>query len=369
MRFKANSLPPAFFALLFLLLPRTRAQGALSLLERARLVVEGRLLSTRDGAPSPRRILEVSRVLRGPSRIRRIRLAALEGISAHKRPLPGEEYLLFLAPLPAGSAPYRIYTVLQFPFGATALGGREGREFALHVLKLSRAFSFPARVAAELLEALESPFPNLVLSAAYDLEAHPRLLPLLGPAGGRRVLRRLLRLGPAGPWAEPLVHVVGDLRPEGWARALAEMLSSPGGAYLAPAVGQVLGKVEGARAVEILAGRRKALGEIPPAGILALGATRRPEALPILRRLLGRKENVSMALTALTYYRGWRAIRLLREELASRSWKGREGKKEGESILRALKRMGTRAARNLLARVARGDIAPELSGRAAALTR
>ncbi len=364
MRLQERLLPAL---LLFWILPlsRGKAQGALSHLERSRLAVEGRLLSAPVESPSPWRFFQVTRVLRGPSGIRRLRLAVPEGVSAHKRPHPGKEYLLFLAPLPSGSAPFRAYTVLQFPFGAVALDGPGGREFARHVLKLSRALSSPARLAAELLHALESPHPILVLSAAYDLEAHPGLLPCLDPAGKKRVLARLLELGPAGPWAEPLVHVLGDLRPPGWDRALAGMLASPGGACLAPAVGQVLGKVEGPRSVEILAGSLKAKGNLPPALVLALGAARRPEALPILGRLLREKRNFSMVLTALTYDRSWRAVRLLRRELLREPATLEREKKE--ALLEALSRIGTRPARRLLVEVARGKAAPELSRKAAAL--
>ncbi len=356
---------PALLLFFFLPPSRGKAQGALSHLERSRLAVEGRLLSAPAGSPAPWRFFEVSRVLRGPSGIRRLRLALPEGVSAHKRPLPGKEYLLFLVPLPAGSAPFRAYTVLQFPFGAVSLDGPGGREFARHVLKLSRALSSPARLAAELLKALESPHPFLVLSAAYDLEAHPGLLPWMDSAGRKRVLARLLELGPSGPWAEPLVHVLGDLRPPGWDRALAGMLASPGGAGLAPAVGQVLGNVEGGRAVEILAGSLKVKGNLPPALVLALGAARGPEALPLPGRLLREKRNLSLVLLALTYDRSWRAVRLLRQEVLRAPATLEKEKKE--ALLEALSRIGTRPARRLLLEVARGKVAPELSKKAAAL--
>ena len=102
-----------------------------------------------------------------------------------------------------------------------------------------------------------------------------------------------------------------------------------------------------------------------PALVLALGAARRPEALPILGRLLREKRNFSMVLTALTYDRSWRAVRLLRQELLREPATLEREKKE--ALLEALSRIGTRPARRLLVQVARGRVAPELSKKAAAV--
>ncbi len=364
---KISLLPliPAF-GLLGPLSSPARPQGALSLLERARLVVEGRLLAAPPAGSPPVRFFQVSRALKGPHGLGRIPLLSLDRVSAHRHPLPGRDYLLFLAALPPGLAPLRVYTVLQQEFGATPLDEPGGRDFASHVLKLSRSLPSKPLLAAELLRALMSSSPLLVRSAALDMEAHPRLLPFLGPAGGKKVLRRLLRLGPSCPWAPPLVHALGEIRPPGWAKALAGLLERPGGAFLAPAVGQVLGKVEGARLVEILGARLEGPSPLSPSSILALGATGRPEALPFLRRLLREKGRFSLALTALTFHRSWRAVRVIREELASR---GEKDPWKGKALLRALARMGIRPARQVLRLVACGKLAPELSGTAASLLR
>ena len=351
--------------------PTVTAQGALALMERARLVVEGRILGGKPSGTPPTLFFRVSRVLKGPSAPGKIRVLSVYRISSHMRPLPGRDFLLFLVPLPSGRAGIRIYTVLQQPLAATSLNDPGGREFSLHVRKLSLLLHSPAGLARELLHALRSSPPLLVRSAAFDMEAHPSLLHLLGPEDGKAVMARLLELGTSGPWAEPLVHALGVIRPEGWVEGVLEILRSPGGAYLAPAAGQILGNVEGRRSVEIL--ERLLEGPSPrPALILALGATGRPEAIPILRNLLRGERTFSPALSALIFHRTWRAVEVLREELASSGKALRKGADEDGgsrrrclALLRALARFGTRRARAVIDEVEKGKLAPGLSGEAA----
>ncbi len=351
-----------------------QAQGALSLLERSSLVVEGRLLGGKVRGNPPYRLFRVTRVLLGRPPGPRIPLLDLSRVSAHLRPITGKEYLLFLAPLPPGRAPRRTFLVLQSPSGAVALDERGGRDFARLAAALAARLHSPVKLAGLLLEALGSPSPRVVSSAALDLETHRNLLPLLGPAGGRVLLERFRRLGPAGPWARPLAHVLGEIRPAGWAEALAAMLRAPGGAAFAVTVGRILGARLGARSVEILErGARQGRNPgapPPPAHLLALGATERREALSLLRGYLEEEGAFQGALSALALSRSWRAARILGEVLTQEEegeGRGDRGEKRKKAVLKALARMGTRPARNLLEEIASGKRAPELSREAARL--